>query len=391
MKTKVLIISEDDKLISDVRNVEALLSNSFEFDYAVSEDEAKRLLSCGDHAMVGVEYSTHNINGIDFLSFTKEKYPKTFRMLFTESAKRERAVYSTSDAHRFINKPLKNQELEKSVEHFNELSKYELDSQVISSILGIGAIPALPEVYVRLEREINRQEVSISRIADIISNDPLVAAKIMHIVYSSFYNISKSIVNLVHAINFLGLDIIKSLVLYIKVFIIKNQPPEIQNYLKKIRDHSIDVAKVAKAIMNLECKDRDLIDSAYIAGLLHDIGKILLVQCSDKQKRVAFVHDHSDGEEQVEKEKEKFGATHINAGAYLLSTWNFPSNLIDAVANHHNAEVIKNGEIGLNQVVYIANALLNPNELILDDIRKVYGADKVNGWFEFLPGQLEES
>lgn len=390
MKSKVLIISDDEKLLADVRIVEAALSNNFKFDYAVSEDQAKRLLSSDEYAIVSVEYASNKINGNDFLSLVKEKYPKTFRMLFTEAAKRERAVYSATDTHRFINKPLKNQELLKAIEHFEGLAKYELDPQVISAILGIGTIPSLPEVYLRLEREINRQEVSISRIADIISNDPLVAAKIMHIVYSSFYNISKSIVNLVHAINFLGLDIIKSLVLYIKVFIVKNQPPEIQQYLKKIRDHSIDVAKVSKALMNLECKDRDLIDSAYIAGLLHDIGKIMLLQCNDKVKRIAFVNDHSSNDEQIGLEQEKFGASHVNVGAYLLSTWNFPPELIDAVANHHKLEVIQNGEFGLNQIVFIANALVDPNELVIEEIKKVYGAEKVNNWHEFIPGQLEE-
>lgn len=390
MRTKILIITDDLKIQSEILAYVEVLKSKVEFEFINSEDEAKRLLSTYFYEIVGVEYNSKVANGADFLGFVKEKYPKSFRILFTEPSHRERAVYSIHDAHRFVNKPLQNGELEKALCYFQNLSKYQLDSQIISTILGIGTIPAIPEVYVRLEREINRQEVSISRIADIISNDPMVVAKIMHIVYSSFYNISRSIVNLVHAINFLGLDIIKSLVLYIKVFIIKNQPIEIQNYLKKIRDHSIDVAKVAKAIMNLEVGERELIDSAYIAGLLHDIGKIILVQCTDKVKRMAFVNDQINGSEQVENEIERFGASHVNTGAFLLNTWNFPERIIEAIANHHNPEIIKNGEFGLSQVVYIANAIVNPDEIVIEQIKKVYGADRVNGWFEFLPGQLEE-
>ncbi|MEW6654192.1 MAG: response regulator [Bacteroidota bacterium] len=390
MNTKVLIITDDNKLQSEIQNVKIGFSSKMEFDFAVSEDEAKRLLSTSSYQIIGVEYNFKITNGTEFLGFVKEKYPKTFRMLFTEPAQRERAIYSTHDVHRFINKPLKNGELEKALTYFQNLTKYELDSILVSAILGIGAIPTLPEVYIRLEREINRQEVSISRIADIISNDPLVVAKIMHIVYSSFYNISRGIVNLVHAINFLGLDIIKSLVLYIKVFIIKNQPVEIQNYLRKVRDHSIDVAKVSKAIMNLEAGDRELIDAAYIAGLLHDIGKIVLVQCNDKVKRLAFANEHVSSEEQIEKEIESFGASHINAGAFLLSTWNFPEKLIEAVAFHQQPEIIKNGELGISQVVYIANALINQSDTVIDQIKSIYGAEKVNSWLEFIPEQIEE-
>lgn len=389
MKTKVLIVSDDEKLLADIHKVEETDQQNTSFNFAVTEDEAKRLLASEEFAVVCIEFSTSKINGLEFLSLIKDKYPKTFRVLFTDPSKRERAVYSTSDVHRFINKPLRDQEFVKSIEHFQNLSKYELDSKTISAILGIGPIPTMPEVYLRLEREINKPEVSIHRIADIISNDPLAAAKVMHIVYSSFYNISKSIVNLVHAINFLGLDIIKSLVLYIKVFILKNQPPEIQNYLKKVRDHSIDVAKVSKAIMNLECKDRDLIDSAYIAGLLHDIGKIIMVQCSDKSKRMTFVSEHGS-DNQLEKEIEKFGVSHVNAGAYLLSSWSFPAELISSVANHHNKDIIRDGEMSLDQIVYIANALVNADDLCVDEIKKIYGIERVEGWMEFIPGQLEE-
>lgn len=388
MNTRVLVITDDEKLKNEILNYG--FPNTIIFEFATTEDEAKRLLSSSVYEIVGVEYLSKITNGVEFLGFTKEKYPKTFRMLFTEQAQRERAVYSTHDAHRFINKPLKNGELEKALTYFQNLSKYELDSQLVSAILGIGTIPTLPEVYIRLEREINRQDVSISRIADIISNDPLVVAKIMHIVYSSFYNISKSIVNLVHAINFLGLDIIKSLVLYIKVFMLKNQPPEVQNYLKSIRDHSIDVAKVSKAIMNLEVGDRELIDAAYIAGLLHDIGKIILVQCNDKMKRSAFVAGQIRGREQIDNEIERFGVCHVNAGAYLLSTWNFPEHLIESIANHHKPEIIAKGELGVSQIVYIANALVNPDDMIIEDIKRIYGAEKVENWLEFIPGHLEE-
>ncbi|KAB2838443.1 MAG: HDOD domain-containing protein, partial [Melioribacteraceae bacterium] len=376
MKTKVLVVSDDEKLLADIREVEESVKQNSSFYFSTTEDEAKRLLGSEEFAVVCIEFSTSKINGLEFLSLIKDKYPKTFRVLFTDPSKRERAVYSTSDVHRFINKPLRDQEFVKSIEHFQSLSKYDLDSKTISAILGIGTIPTIPEVYLRLEREINKPEVSIHRIADIISNDPLAAAKVMHIVYSSFYNISKSIVNLVHAINFLGLDIIKSLVLYIKVFILKNQPPEIQNYLKKVRDHSIDVAKVSKAIMNLECKDRNLIDSAYIAGLLHDIGKIIMVQSSDKSKRMAFVSEHAS-DNQLEKEIEKFGVSHVNAGAYLLSSWSFPTELILSVADHHNHEIIRDGELGLNQIVYIANALVNANDLCVDEIKTIYGVERV--------------
>ncbi len=389
MNTKVLIVSDDEKVVADIRKSEEAVFQNASFQFATTEDEAKRLLDSKEFAVVCIEFSTSKINGLEFLSFVKDKYPKTFRVLFTDPSKRERAVYSTTDVHRFINKPLIDQDFVKTIEHFQGLSKYDLDSKTISAILGIGPIPTMPEVYIRLEREINKPEVSIHRIADIISNDPLAAAKVMHIVYSSFYNISKSIVNLVHAINFLGLDIIKSLVLYIKVFILKNQPPEIQNYLKKIRDHSIDVAKVSKAIMNLECKDRDLIDSAYISGLLHDIGKIIMVQCSDKSKRMTFVSEQGE-ENQLEREIEKFGVSHVSAGAYLLSSWNFPSEIISSVASHQNPEIIANGELGLSQIVYIANALVNGNDLLIDEVKKMYGVERVEGWMEFIPGQLEE-
>jgi putative nucleotidyltransferase with HDIG domain len=387
MKTKLLLVSDDPSLRVEVIKLIQEYFPEIEFTSSSCKSDAIKNLETKKFPILLVDFCSKGFDAIDIITASKEKSPVTFRISIYDALKKEKALYSSAEVHRFLQKPIKQDEFKKALSHFIRLQSIQLDANIITAINELGATPILPDIYLRLEREMNRDEISVHRIADIISDDPTVAAKILHIIYASFYNVSKGVVNLIHAIHFLGLDIIKHLVLYVKVFTVKNLSLEAQSQLKHLRDHSILVAKVSKAIMNMEVKDRELIDAAYIAGLLHDIGKILLIQFEDKPKRTngngtngKYVHQISNNQSVI---------SHIEVGAYLLSLWNFPSELIDAVSNHHSAEIVNAEDFSLNQVVFIANALVNSNTEALKKIEVAHGKQKLIEWTEVIPSKLD--
>lgn len=385
MSTKVLLFSEDKNLISEFSGFFKTFYGDLELIIPVNTGEVFNYLEKKEITILFLDISSKYIDYDEIISKAKDKAPDAFRIIIYDSLKKEKAFSYLADVHRLILKPLKSEELHKSISHFVRLKNFQLDANIISSINQLGVTPILPDIYIRLEREMNKQEVSVHRIADIISDDPSVAAKILHIIYASFYNVSKGVVNLIHAINFLGLDIIKHLVLYVKIFNVKNLSLEAQNQLKALREHSIMVAKVSKAIMNIECKDRDLIDSAYIAGLLHDIGKILLIQFNDKPKRTTGVGNGKVTPVQIDKAGE---VSHVSVGSYLLSLWNFTPELIDAISHHHNLGIINSEKFTLSQCVFIANALIKSDTEALSKIEEVYGKQKLMEWTEVIPSKL---
>jgi putative nucleotidyltransferase with HDIG domain len=282
-----------------------------------------------------------------------------------------------------MKKPLNKEELLKTIKEYSNLRNYNLDAQLISAINGLCTIPTLPDIYIKLEREMNRPSISLNRVAEIISEDPLLVARIFHIAHSSFYNIPNGLIDLLQSINFLGVNIIKSLILYVKIFTLKNVSSETEIILKKIRIHSINVAKLTKAIIEKETNDRELIERAYIAGLLHDVGKIVLLQLNEKQRDPSYINNIQKFDS-PDFERNTFGISHVDVGAYILGLWKFPQEIIEAVASHHNTSLIKDNVLSLKQAVFIANLFSNKFDDIAVRLAETYGLEKLNEWNQLM-------
>ena len=281
--------------------------------------------------------------------------------------------------HRFIKLPLNQVELLKTINDLVKLIGNELDAGLIEKINSFGTIPILPGIYWRLEKEIRRSTFSMNGVAEIIQSDPLMVARLLHIAHSSYYSIPTGVTNLLQALTFLGVDIIKALVLYVKIFSIEDVSPETRSILKEVKLHSLNVAKLSKAMMEKETGDKNMIELAYMAGLLHDIGKIVLLQLNDKQKHSFYsqrIHSFNSDEE----EKKLFGVSHVNVGSYILRLWNFQDEIIDAVASHHDSSILDNKALSLKEIIFIANAFSYEVEEMSLNISKSYGSEKFDQW-----------
>jgi putative nucleotidyltransferase with HDIG domain len=217
------------------------------------------------------------------------------------------------------------------------------------------------------------------RIAEIIQSDPLMVARILHIAHSSFYNIPAGVTNLLQALNFLGMDIIKTLVLYVKIFSLKEVSNETQVMLKEVKTHSMNVAKYAKVIMEKETKDKKLIELAYIAGLLHDIGKIVLLQFNEKMKSPEYaknIHSFSS----FDFENDQYGISHVKVGIYILKLWGFQDEIIESVAHHHDPNILSGKALSIKETLFIANAFSYEQNDLSANISEHYGAEKFDQW-----------
>lgn len=387
--SKILILVRDERLKSEIIKS---LDRYKEIECSITDDfqQAEAFIIDNHIAILVAEY-TSKFDGLNFTKRIQLVKPDIYRLLITDDSTKSKISNIINFVHKVIRLPFKEDDFVKQIKYYNNLSKYDISPELISKINGMGTVPVLPDIYLRLERELMKNEVSISRVSDIIAIDSYVTGQIMRIVYSSFYNISSNTLSVLHAINFLGLDIVKSLVLYIKVFTIKNVKPHTAEHLKKLRAHSIKVAKLSKAIMNSECSDRELHDAAFTAGLLHDIGKVVLIHFNDKHL-VAEDFDEKSEFNLLKNEDDYFGVNHIKVGSYLLQIWNFPGEFISAVANHHNKKILNRSSFNLEHSVFIANALINNMQENIEAIKEVYGNEKLNFWKELIPnGEVVQS
>ncbi len=183
-----------------------------------------------------------------------------------------------------------------------------------------------------LNQMIENEKVSLFQIAEYIEKDYNLTIKLLKLANSAFYGFPRKISTVKQALMFLGVNVLKILVITIPAF----EAIQKENY--ELWEHLTGVATCAKIIAE-QTNISDPIEIATIAtaGLLHDIGKIIEIFIF-KEEFQKIVSSTSQEKTFYQAEKETIGIDHAEIGAFLMNQWIFPENLIEPVLFHHNPE-----------------------------------------------------
>ncbi len=208
----------------------------------------------------------------------------------------------------------------------------------IKSILTLNdkKLPSFPQVAVKLLEASKNGTASLGDLSKILETDPGISARVLEIVNSAFYGIGRQVTKLSDAVTLLGLDEIKKIALEMTVFekMFKSGRASRFDRLLFWR-HSLSVA-----VLSLEIAKKTGYpdpEEAYIAGLLHDVGKIFL-DIHGKKDYGEFIQELSTSSELIiEKERSSLGLGHDDIGAFFCSLWKLPEKLVLAVKYHHQS------------------------------------------------------
>jgi HD-like signal output (HDOD) protein len=195
-------------------------------------------------------------------------------------------------------------------------------------------LPSIPALYLEIVQKASRADCSIEEIGGIISRDMGMTAQVLKLANSAFFGLRRQVSSAEEAVSYLGLDTIKSLVLSIHAFS-QFEKAEIGTLkIESVWNHSMQVAGSAKRISKMEGQDAKAADEAFTAGMLHDIGKLVLAVNFPNEYAEATRLAHS-GLEYHLAEQRIFGANHADVGGYLFGLWGLPVPVVEAVALHH--------------------------------------------------------
>ncbi len=226
-------------------------------------------------------------------------------------------------------------------------------------IAKVGTLPTLPEVATRINTEINNEALSVKLLAAIIMEDASLVARILRLSNSAFYGMPRQISSIEKAVMILGFDTVKSLALSVSIFAFFKTGISPSIDVLGLWNHSLGTAVSARVLMNRT--NTKLAEQAFLSGIIHDIGKIVLINhcLSDMEKVASLIRD--DGLGQEEAENQVFGFTHQRIGTLLLKEWKFPEVFIDGVKFHHDLPPeVKDGHpdtVHLVRVLCVANQL----------------------------------
>ena len=209
------------------------------------------------------------------------------------------------------------------------------DQQLSSLILSTQDLPAMPHVASKVLELSGDPNTSADQLRQVISDDQAMTARILKIANSAMYACSRQVKTLTEAIVMLGFDSIRSLVVTSaarSLYSADNSRMGLKERL--LWEHSVGSAFACR-LMVLE-RHPQLAEEAFLAGLMHDIGKLLLnLQVPSKFDEIVQIV-YNENRHFCETEQELLGFDHTNVGAMLVAKWNLPPLLEQIIADHHN-------------------------------------------------------
>ncbi len=213
-----------------------------------------------------------------------------------------------------------------------------------------------PSVVTEIISMIEDPHATPAHFQDIIAKDTLITAKTLKLANSAYYGFSRSISTISEAVVILGIDTLRSLIITLSAYNVLNK--EIAGYKYHLEDfwkHSLATAMVTKKIAELRAYKN--LETFFVAGLLHDTGKLLL----DKFRVVYIEHIESFMKKnkvpETLAEKAIMGWDHCEAGAELATKWKFPDMLVDVIKFHHLPLKINNMNSPYVKYVHLADHL----------------------------------
>lgn len=210
----------------------------------------------------------------------------------------------------------------------------ELSQKLTAAVDGMPAFPKSVQSILDLTRDVN---CTPKDLVQVIDKDPVVTVKILKVVNSAYYSLPKQITSINHAVVFLGFNTIKNLALGIAAIgmLPKSNAAgfDVQQYLL----HSLATANLAKKIAS-DVDGADPMD-CFIAGLLHDFGKVVFAQYMPNEFRQALEISKQDGSSLHLALQKSIGVDHALVGGMLVEKWRFAPNLVETIQNMHGPDL----------------------------------------------------
>lgn len=359
MEINILFVDDDVYFMKDIRKAVKSLNNKWTMHFAKNGREAMSILEEKKNIdLIITNLRMPKMDGAELLGLVKKIYPHIIRIIYSISSDKAMLFNTTNVAHQFFVKNLPPEIFCKKIEKTFFLRKHLHNENLLKLITGMENLPSLPDVFFQLEQALRSPKVSASQVGEIISNDIAMTARILQFVNSPFFGLQNKVTDTVQAVSLLGINTVKSLALHLKVFSAFNLPKNLNFSIEELWIHSYRVATTAKQLVQLTANTQQMMDDANVAGILHDIGKLILCNVPGYFKNVHELM-REDNMSYVDAEYKIYGTSHAEVGAYLLAVWGLSDDIVETVAFHHHPSKVNKGNFSVITAVHLANALVH--------------------------------
>ncbi len=365
-RKKVIFVDDEPNILDSLRRMLRSLRNEYDMHFVAGGHEALELMAQQRFDVIVSDMRMPGMDGAQLLEIIQKEHPHTIRIMLTGQADQNSIYRTVGVVHQFLAKPCAPDQLKNILIQTAALQDMLFDGSLKDLISQLGKLPSLPSTYSRLQKAMAVPDVEISELAKIIEKDIAMTAKVLQLVNSSFFGMYTKVDSAARAVALLGLDTIKVLVLSLELFS-KIKSPEQVSQIDQLWSHSLMVGKVAKAIAADRTDNKEEISNTFLAGTLHDLGKLILLSSLPDQYHQVIDMAIERNITMPEAEQSVFGATQSAVGAYLVGLWGFSNPIIEAIGFQNSIEKYPAATFTPAIALHCANVLYyrnRPDEII---------------------------
>lgn len=336
MKKCILFVDDEANILQGLKRTLRPQRKEWDMEFAESGEEALKLIAEKGFDVVVTDMRMPGMDGAELLNEIKKNHPEIIRFVLSGYSEMELVMRSVGPSHQYLSKPCDPGLLKEKLAGAFALQKVLTSNALRSIVSDISSLPVLPDIYRAVVEELSSDDASLASVGKLVEQDMGMSTKILQLVNSAYFGLNREINSPQEAANFIGIEVLKSLVLAEGVF--SQFPQELVDVLslESLEKQACLVANAARAIARAENAGDRIIDQSFLGGLMHELGTLVLA--------TNLTDDYLKAREQAKREdvgisvaeRQIFKTTHAEVGACVLGLWGIDNDVVTAVAYHHN-------------------------------------------------------
>ena len=357
MKKRVLFVDDEPRVLQGLQRMMHPFRRDWDMTFVGSGAEALERMATSPFDVVVSDMQMPGMDGVKFFTEVMHRHPEIIRVVLSGHSSEESVLKVVGPAHQYLSKPCPPEILKTLVKRIGTAQKLLANTTLKRLVSGMKLLPSLPSLFWEISEVLKSPDATIQRVGQIIARDVGMSSKLLQLVNSSFFGLRRNVDDLPRAISLLGLDTVKSLSLSMHIFSHCDQRTLNKFSLHTLWDHSFATGTYARIVAHEENLSQHEADAAFTAGLLHDCGKLVLAINVPELYSKALMLARDEQLPSWEAERETFGVTHAEVGAYLLAIWGLPDTIVGTTAFHHSPAHCTEQVFMSLTAVHVANAL----------------------------------
>ena len=328
---RVLFVDDEPRVLRGLFRL--LRDDRWALELAESGTEALEKLAGTPYDVIVSDYRMPGMDGVTLLEHVRDAHPETVRVVLSGDIDQNSVLRSTAVAHQCLSKPCQPELIVAALERARRLRAMLAQDGLRSMIGRLGSLPSSPTLWAELQKRLSDPDASAGDIAAVISRDVAMTTKVLQLVNSAFMGLSRTVTSVAEAVAYLGVEMIRNLVVSVEIF---RSFPLSDNLAHFSIDALSRHGQACSQLLMRQVGGAQERDHAAAAALLQDVGQLIHASCDPDAFGALLRTAEGQRRSLHEVEHEALGFTHADIGAYLLTLWGLPAQVVDAVSHHHH-------------------------------------------------------